>query len=69
LEKRSTHRVLGYFLRAGDRDDLEEGFLVDEATGDGVALFWETVAGLEVEVFPCFWEWDSRASFFTCLAQ
>jgi len=47
---------LGCFLRAGDRDDLEEEFLADEATGDGFALFWEAVAELEVEAFPCFSE-------------
>jgi len=56
LEERSTCRVLGYFLGAGDRDGLEEGFLVDEATGDGFALFWEAVTELEVEAFPCFQE-------------
>ncbi len=37
-------------------DDLEEEFLADEAAGDRFALFWEVVAGLEVEAFPCFWE-------------
>jgi len=41
-------------LRAGDGDDLEEEFLVDEATRNGFALFWETVAGLEMKAFPCF---------------
>jgi len=38
----------------GDGDDLEKEFLVDEATGDGFALFWKAVAVLEVEDFPCF---------------
>jgi len=38
----------------GDGNDLEEGFLVDEAAGDGFALFWEAIAGLEVEAFSCF---------------
>jgi len=56
LEERSTHRVLGCFLGVGDRDDLEEGFLVDKATGDRFALLWEAVTELEVEAFPCFWE-------------
>jgi len=37
-------------------DDLEEGFLVDKAVGDGFALFWGAMAVLEVEAFPCFWE-------------
>ena len=46
--------MLGCFLGAEDRDDLEEGFLVDEATRDGFVLFWEAVAVLEVEVFPYF---------------
>ena len=32
----------------GDRNDLEEEFLVDEATGDGFALFWEAMAEPEV---------------------
>jgi len=43
-------------LGAEDGDDLEEEFLVDKATGDVFALFWEAVAGLEVKVFSCFWE-------------
>ena len=56
LEKRSTYKVLGCFLGAENRDNLEEDFFVDEATGDVFALFWEAVAVLEVEVFSCFWE-------------
>jgi len=56
LEERSTHGVLGCFLGVGDRDDLEEEFLADEATRDGLALFWETMAELEVKAFPCFQE-------------
>jgi len=55
-------------LEAGDRDNLEEGFLVDEAAGGIFALFWKAMVELEVEAFPCFWEWDSRASFPACLA-
>jgi len=43
LEERSTHRVLGCFLGAGDRDDLEEGFLADKAARTELALFWEAV--------------------------
>jgi len=54
LEERSTCGVLGCFLGVGDRDDLEEGFLVDKAARDMFALFWKAVAGLEVEAFPCF---------------
>ena len=54
LEKRSTHRELGCFLGAGDRNDLEKGFLADEATIDEFVLFWEAMAGLEVKVFPYF---------------
>jgi len=54
LEERSTHGVLDCFLKVGDGDDLEEGFLVDEATEDRFALLWEAVTELEVEAFPCF---------------
>ena len=56
LEERSTYRVLDCFLGVGDRNDLEEGFLVDEATGDEFVLFWEAIAGLEMKVFPYFQE-------------
>jgi len=56
LEERSTHGVLGYFLGVKDGDDLGEEFLMDEAVRDGFALFWEAMAVLEVEAFPCFWE-------------
>jgi len=45
---------LGYFLGAGDGDDLEEEFLADEATGDVFALFWGAMAVLEVKAFSCF---------------
>ena len=54
LEERSTCGVLGCFLSVGHRDDLEKEFLVDKATGDGFALFWEAMAVLEVKAFPCF---------------
>jgi len=53
LEERSTHGVLGCFLEARDRDDLEE-VLADKATRDVFALFWKAAIGLEVEAFPCF---------------
>jgi len=56
LEERFTCGVLDYFLGVEDGDDLEKGFLVDEATRDRFALFWEAVAELEVEAFPCFWK-------------
>jgi len=56
LEERFTHGVLGCFLGAGNGDDLEEGFLVDEAARDRFALLWEAVTELEVEAFPCFQE-------------
>jgi len=56
LEERFTHGILDYFLRVGDRDDLEEEFLVDEATRDGFALFWEAMAEPEIEAFFCFRE-------------
>jgi len=47
---------IGLLLGSGGGDDLEEEFLADEATGDRFALFWGTVAELEVKAFPCFWE-------------
>jgi len=56
LEERSTCGVLGCFLGAGDEGDLEEKLLVDKAARDEFALFWETIAGPEVEVFSCFQE-------------
>jgi len=54
LEERSTHGVLGCFLGAGDRDDLEKGFLADKATEDRFALLWEAMTEPEVKAFPCF---------------
>ena len=54
LEERSTCGVLGCFLGVGDKGDLEKEFLVDEATRDGFALFWEAVAEPKVEAFSCF---------------
>jgi len=54
LEERSTCGVLGCFLGVGDEGDLEEEFLVDEATRDGFALFWEAIAEPEVEAFSYF---------------
>jgi len=54
LEERFTHGVLGCFLGAGDRDDLEGRFLVDEATEDEFALLWEAMKELEVKAFPYF---------------
>ena len=56
LEERFTYGVLGYFLGVGNRDDLGEGFLVDKATRDEFALFWEAVTELKVEAFLCFRE-------------
>ena len=68
LEEKSTHKMVGCFLGAGDGDDLGEEFLADEAARAEFALFWEAVAEPEVEAFPCFQEWDSKASFSACLA-
>jgi len=56
LEERSTHGVFICFLGAENGDDLEEGFLVDEAIRDGFALFWEAMVVPEVEAFSCFRE-------------
>jgi len=67
LEERFTHRELDCFLEVEDRDDLGKEFLADKATRAKFALFWEAVAGLEVEAFPCFQKWDLRASFSACL--
>jgi len=38
----------------GDRDDLEEEFLADEAARDRFALFWGAMAEPEMEAFSCF---------------
>jgi len=54
LEERSIHRELDCFLRVGNEDGLEEDILVDKATGNGFALFWEAVAEPEVKAFSCF---------------
>jgi len=54
LEERSTYGVLGCFLGAGDEDNLEEEFLIDETTRDVFALFWEAMAVLKMEAFSCF---------------
>jgi len=54
-------------MRAGDEGNLGEEFLADKATRAKFALFWEAMAGPEVEAFPCFQEWDLRASFSACL--
>jgi len=56
LKERSTYGVLGCFLEAGDRDDLEGRFLADKAARDRFALLWEAMTELEVEAFPCFQE-------------
>jgi len=56
LKERSTYGVLGCFLRTENGDDLGKEFLADEAARNGFALFWEAVAELEVEAFPCFQE-------------
>ena len=56
LEERSTHRVLGCFLGAGDRDGFEEEFWVDKVAGAEFALVWKAMTELEVEAFSCFQE-------------
>ena len=53
LEEKSTHGVLGCFLEVGDKDDFKE-VLADETAGDVFTLFWEAIAGPEIEAFPCF---------------
>ena len=54
LEEKSTYEVLCCFLGAGNGDDLEKKFLANKATRGIFALFWETMAELEVEAFPYF---------------
>ena len=56
LEERFTYRELGCFLEVRYRDDFKKEVLVDEAARDGFALFWEAVAGPEMEAFPYFQE-------------
>jgi len=53
LEERFIYGELGCFLGVEDRNDFEE-VLADEATRNGFALFWEAMAGPEVEAFSCF---------------
>ena len=53
LKERSTHRELGCFLKAEDRDSLEDD-LLDKATKNVFVLFWKAVALLVVEVFSYF---------------
>jgi len=67
LEERSTYRVWGCFLGVENRDDFKKEVLVDEATRDEFALFWEATAGPEIEAFSCFQDWDLKASFFAYL--
>ncbi len=54
LEERFTYKVLGCFLGAEDRDNLKEGFLVNEAARGRFVLFWEVMAVPEIEAFSCF---------------
>jgi len=55
LEERFTHRELGYFFGAENRDDLE-GDLADEVTRDVFDLLWKVMALPAVEAFSCFQE-------------
>ena len=54
LEERSTHVVLGCFLEVGDKDNLKEEFLVDEAAKDRFTLFWGAIAVPEMKAFSYF---------------
>ena len=56
LKERFICRELGCFLGVGDRDDFEKEVLVDKATGDGSALFWEAMVEPEVEAVSYFRE-------------
>ena len=53
LEKRSIHRELNCFLGVGDKG-LDRDGLVDKATRDVFALFWEAAELPVVEVLPYF---------------
>jgi len=54
LEERFTHRELGCFLGAGNRDNFKKKVLVDEIAKDRFALFWKAIVGPEVKAFSCF---------------
>ena len=54
LKERSTCKELDCFLGAGNGDSFEEEILVDEATRDGFALFWEAMVRPEIEAFSYF---------------
>jgi len=54
LKERSTHRELGFFLGAGDRDDFKKEVLVNKAARNRFALFQEAAAEPEVKAFSCF---------------
>jgi len=54
LEESSTCREFDCFLRAGNRDGLEEDDLADKAAGDVFALFWEAMALLVENALSCF---------------
>ena len=57
LEERLTHGELDCFLGIGDKNNFEEKeILTDETARNRFALFWEAIAGPEVEAFPCFLE-------------
>jgi len=54
LKERFTHRELGCFLGVGNRDGLDRDYLVDEATRDVFALFWEAMVLPAEKALPCF---------------
>jgi len=54
---RKVHlQSIGLLFGSRDKGDLEKELLVDKAAKDEFALFWETIAGLEVKAFSCFQE-------------
>jgi len=68
LEERSIHEELDCFLEVED-ESLKADDLVDEATRDVFALFWEATELPAVEALPCFQKYDSRVFFSVCLVM
>ena len=53
LEERSTHEKLDFFLEV-ENNMLKDNDLVDEATENVFALFWEAIALLVEKALSCF---------------
>jgi len=55
LEERSVCGELNCFLEVGD-NGLDRDDMVDKATRDVFALFWEAMVLPAEKALPCFWE-------------